>query len=169
MFCVLKTKTMSVYFRAKNGILREAFPCFAWNMAACSECRLMPVHYIALACTPLFNACKYFIRNIVLKGRKITTVERTHWGYGAGRSWRTIVLQNDIMCLRTFHKVRVKFFNKIWRLYNIPNEEINNFFFFFFSPSLFPLFGGFPGCLTMEIMYSFFQRQFIFDMVFIFD
>ena len=29
MFCVLKTKTMSVYFRAKNGILREAFPCFA--------------------------------------------------------------------------------------------------------------------------------------------
>lgn len=72
---------------------------FCLKYGCVSECRLMPVlTYVALACAPLFNTCKHFIRNIVLKGRKIATVERTHWGDGAGRSWRTIVLQNDIMC-----------------------------------------------------------------------
>lgn len=98
-FCVLKTKTTSLYFKTKIKGFELNFPCFAWNMSACSECYLMPaLTYTTLKCTPLFNTCKHFIRNIFLKGKKITTVERTHRGYGAGRSWRTIVLQNDIMC-----------------------------------------------------------------------
>lgn len=32
------------------------------------------------------------------------------------------------------------------------------FFSLFFFPSFFPLFGSFPGCLTMEIMYSIFFK-----------
>lgn len=64
-FVFLKQRLWVFVSGQKIRFLTEAFPSFAWNMPTCSECHLMTVlTFAALKCTPLFNTCKHFIRNI---------------------------------------------------------------------------------------------------------